>query len=108
MDRREARKAYKMKVTPKGVFAVRCGPSGELWVGGSRHLDSEQNSLWFGLRVGSHRNKPLQDSWNTHGEAAFTFEVLETFEDDLSPLLLKDRFKERQKHWEQELKALAI
>jgi hypothetical protein len=100
MDKREARKAYKSRVTPKGIFAVRCKTSGEVWVGASDHLDTAQNGMWFQLRGGLQRNPQLQAAWNAHGEAAFQYEVLEKFDEEVSPLLLGDLTKKRQKHWE--------
>jgi len=69
MDKREARKAYKARITPKGIFAVRAKISGEVWVGASDHLDTAQNGVWFQLRSGSQRNPQLQAAWNEQGEA---------------------------------------
>jgi hypothetical protein len=100
MDKRAARSEYKSKKTPKGIFAVRCQAAGEAWVGASNHLDSQVNQIWFELRSGLHRNKPMQATWNAHGEAAFAYEILETLDDDVPPLLLKDLLDERRKHWE--------
>jgi hypothetical protein len=108
MDKREARKEFKSRTTPKGVFALRCAASKDVWVSGSDHLNSERNGLWFMLRGGLHHNKSLQAAWNAQGEKAFMFEVVETLDDDISPLLLKDILRERQKHWEKELGAAAV
>jgi len=54
MDKREARKEFKARIIPKGVFALRCMGSKDVWVSGSDHLNSEQNGLWFMLRGGLH------------------------------------------------------
>jgi hypothetical protein len=108
MDRREARKAYKSRTIPKGVFAIRCTVSGEVWVGASDHLDSARNGVWFQLRNGLHRNPRLQAAWNTCGEAAFEYEVLEKFAEDVSPLLVGDLFHQRQKHWARALEAALL
>jgi len=105
MDKREARKEFKSKTTPNGVFAVCRAASGEAWASASDHLDTARNGLWFQLRSGLHSNKALQAAWNAHGEAAFEYQILETFEEDVSPLLLKDLSRARQKHWERELGA---
>jgi len=103
MDKRAARQEYKSKKTPQGIFAVRCKASGEVWAGASNHLDSQVNRIWFELRGGSHRNRSMQAAWNAHGDAAFTYQVLETLDDDVSPLLLRDLLEERRKHWENAL-----
>jgi len=105
MDKREARKEFKSKKTPKGVFAVRCAATKEVWVSASDHLDSAQNGIWFQLRNGIHHNKRLQSGWNAQGQEAFAYEVLEILDDDVSTLLLKDVLLERQKHWEEKLGA---
>ena len=105
MDRREARKEFKSRKTPKGIFAIRCAVTGEVWVSASDHLDSARNGVWFQLRNGLHQNKRLQAEWNAKGEEAFAFEVLDTLDDDVLPLAVKDVLRERQKHWEKELGA---
>lgn len=98
--RRQAVRDFKERKTAAGVYAVRCGASGEVWVAGSRNIDSQQNSLWFGLRSGGHPNKAMQASWAAHGADAFAFEVLERIAaEDLTPLGLADRVKAREAHW---------
>jgi hypothetical protein len=106
MDKREARKEFKSRRTPKGIFAIRCAATSEVWVSASDHLDSARNGVWFQLRNGLHQNKRLQSEWNARGEGAFAYEVLETLDDDVSPLLLKDVLLGRQTHWEKKLGAL--
>jgi len=108
MDKRQARKEYKERKTPKGIFAIRCAGASEVWVGASTHLDSERNGIWFQLRLGQHQNKRLQAEWNAKGEEAFTYEVLETLDDDVVPLAIKDELRERQKHWVKELRASGL
>lgn len=58
--RRAAVAAYKERKPEWGVFAVRCLATGQAWVGESRHLDTQQNGLWFALRHGSspYRRRP--------------------------------------------------
>lgn len=103
--RQIARDYKERKVTP-GVYAIRCASTGEVWVAPSRNLDTQQNGIWFTLRLGTHPNKALQTVWNAEGEAAFVFEIVERIEeDDLTPYLLDARLKERIKHWRAELGA---
>ena len=105
-DRRTAVRAWKERKTQPGVFAVRCAPSGQVWVAHSPNLDSQQNALWFALRTGGNPNRPLQDAWREHGEAAFSYEVLERIEDEaLTPLGLADLLKARAVHWREALGA---
>jgi hypothetical protein len=99
-SRRQAIRDYKEKKPAPGVYAVHCAASGEVWVGGSRNLDAQQNSLWFGLRTGGHVNRAMQAAWTAHGEGAFTFEPLERIDDeDLTPLGRADLIKARERHW---------
>ncbi len=100
MDKRAARREYKLRKTPKGVYAIRCKATGEVWIGASNHLDTQVNSIWFELRAGLHWNKPMQGAWTAHGEESFVYEILETVDDDTPAMLLKDLLEERRKHWE--------
>jgi hypothetical protein len=108
VNRREAKKEFRERKTPKGIFAIRCAASGQVWVGRSRHLNTAQNGIWFALRTGAHLHKGLQAAWNAHGEAAFAYEIAEEFDEDLSPLLLNDMFREREKHWAKEWGASTV
>ena len=68
-------------------------------------MDATKNGIWFGLRYGSHRDKPLQDEWNAHGEPAFNYEVLEKLDDDVPSLLISDLLKDTKNRWMTELNA---
>jgi hypothetical protein len=104
--RREAVRAFKERKTSAGVFAVRCAPSGEVWVSASRNLDGQKASLWFQLKMKGCYARSLQAAWNQHGEAAFAFEVLETVEDDqLTPAGLADELKRLDVAWREKLGA---
>jgi len=99
-SRRDAVRDYKERKVPAGVFAVRCAASGEVWVGQSRNLDAQQNSVWFGLKMGSPVFRGPAAAWRQHGEASFAFEVLEVIDDeDMSPLGRDDALKRRERHW---------
>lgn len=100
MDKRAARNEYKSRKTPKGIYAIRCKATGEVWIGASSHLDTQVNSIWFELRAGLHRNKLMQAAWTAHGEEVFAYEILEAVDDDTPALLLRDLLEERRKHWE--------
>jgi hypothetical protein len=108
MDRKEAIRQYKELKIPQGIFAVRCRPTGAAWVDASRNLTASKNRTWAELRMGGHRDKPLQAEWNAHGEAAFDFEILETLEEDVSAILLPDLLKGRKAHWVAQLQAHCI
>lgn len=111
MDR-QARKAaiaeYKERKAAHGVFAVICNATGEAWVGQSRHLDTQQNGLWFTLRHGSSPHATLQAAWNEHGPEEFRFEELERLRDDFPALSRADELKRRRALWAARLHARAL
>ena len=108
IDRKAAIAAYKERKTPFGIFAVRCSATGQVWVGRSRHLDTQQNGLWFSLRLGSGMNRDLQAAWNAYGQAAFTFEELERLSDETLPYVRQAKLKERLAFWKVECGAALI
>lgn len=95
---------YKEREVRQGIFAVRCAGDEGVWVAASRNLDTQQNGIWFQLRMGSHMNKNLQAAWNARGAEAFAFEVLEEVKDD-NALLIPSLLKERLAHWQAKLGA---
>ena len=105
--KKEIAREYRERKRSEGIFAVRCAATGEAWVAASRHLDTQQNGIWFTLRQGSHLNKALQSAWNAHGETAFAYDVLEEVTDD-NPLLIASLLKEREQLWRAELGAASV
>lgn len=109
-SRRDAIRDYKERKPRRGVFAVRCAPTGEVWVSASPNLDKQQNSLWFQLRLGSHPNRALQAAWKEHGEDAFTFEPLAELESetDASAYVVKADLGALEAEWRDRLGARAV
>jgi hypothetical protein len=107
-ERKAAVAAYKERKAPAGVFAVRCIPTGEAWVGQALDLGTIRNRVWFVLGHGSHPVRTLQAAWTAHGGEAFAFEELERIEDDLPSYARNAALKERVGHWRAELGAAAI
>ncbi|MFC3078820.1 GIY-YIG nuclease family protein [Phenylobacterium terrae] len=100
--------AYKEKKTVAGVYAVICNATGQAWVGQSRHIDTQQNGLWFTLRLGSCRTPTLQAAWREHGEAEFRYEQLDRLADDLSDFARADELKKRAAMWIARLQATPL
>ena len=89
-----------------GIFQVACAPEEKVWLGVSRNLDSQQNSIWFSLRHGGSPNREMQAAWKAHGEDAFAFDEVEEIDvEELSAYLVNQRLLERLKHWCAELGA---
>ena len=108
MNRREVKREFKERKPAKGVFAIRCSASGEVWVAASGNLKASETGQFFMLRNGSHLNKRMQAAWDTHGAGAFVFEVLETFDEDAPDLVVRDLSRERPKFWVKELGAAMV
>jgi len=104
-SRKDAVREYKERSPNRGAFAIRCLPTGRVWVGASPNLDAARNGAWFALRIGQHRDRALQDAWKAHGEDAFEYEVLDTLDDDVAPMAVSDLLKEKMRHWAARLNA---
>lgn len=78
-----------------GIYLIK-GPSGRIYVGGTLNLRRRKSKHFCGMRKPdrtSHKANPaMQADFDTHGEAAFSFEVLEYISDP-SKLL------EIEQHW---------
>ena len=96
--RKDLVREYKERKTRSGIFSIRCVTEDAAWIGASRDLDSQQNGIWFQLRMGNHMNKALQQAWNRHGADAFRFEILEEVEDD-NPEMIGLLLKDREAYW---------
>lgn len=107
-DRKAAIAAYKERKPAFGVYAVLCRATGEAWVGCSRHVDTQQNGLWFTLRMGGSPHRGLQAAFSEHGEAQFRFEELERLREDYPEIGRMDELKRRQTLWRNRLHAEAL
>jgi hypothetical protein len=108
IDKKAAIAAYRDRKPVFGVFAVICSATGDVWVDHSRHVDTQQNGLWFALRQGTSPYKSLQSAWAAHGEDAFRFEELERLREDYPPIGVKDELKRRAALWQARLQAPAL
>ncbi|MFE0756510.1 GIY-YIG nuclease family protein [Inquilinus sp. NPDC058860] len=107
-DRKAAIAACKEQRVSAGIYAVRCVASGGTWVGRSPNLATARNRAWFMLRFGSHTHPGLQQAWRAHGEAAFTFEMVEILSEEDTTHFRDKRLKQRLEHWQAALKAGVI
>ncbi|OYU70403.1 MAG: hypothetical protein CFE28_10620 [Alphaproteobacteria bacterium PA2] len=91
-----------------GVFAVICSATGDVWVDISQHVDSERDSLWSALRLGTSPHQLLQSVWATEGEESFRFEELERLRDDYPQIDVIDELIGRASLWKARLQARAL
>ncbi|HEY0314044.1 MAG TPA: GIY-YIG nuclease family protein [Allosphingosinicella sp.] len=108
-NRKAAAAAWKERKAPAGIYALRCTPTGECWVGRSSDLEAIEKRLQFAIKMASTPHRTLLAAARAHGEAAFAFERLELFEDDDAGPELRDAIlKNRAEHWREQLGAVAI
>lgn len=74
-----------------GVYAIKCGVLGKMYVGSSVNMRNREYLHKFDLKNGVHKNKPLQKAYQILGEPFFSFEELERVE--------KLKIKEREQHY---------
>ncbi|PEQ14543.1 hypothetical protein B2G71_02910 [Novosphingobium sp. PC22D] len=107
-DRKAQIDAYKERKVEGGVYAVRCAPTGAVWVGRAPDIATIRNRVWFTLRQGSNTHRALQEAWNAHGPEAFAFEVLEVLDRAELALAFDRELKKRHAAWVDELGATSI
>lgn len=100
--------AYKEKKVSAGIYAVRCLPTGQIWVGRAPDLDTIRNRLWFTLRLGDNPHPSLQGAWTKYGVENFIFEVLERIDKSDSAYVRQASMKQRLAYWSASLGAATI
>jgi len=108
MDRKAATAAYKERKSVCGIYALRCAPSGEVWVGYAPDMEKIRNRLDFTLRSGATPHRSLKEACQLHGLQAIAFESLEERDED-EPSFARDAWrKARLAYWREELGAVVI
>lgn len=107
-EKRSARAAFKERKSVAGIYAVRCPPSGQAWVGQSPNLLSVQNRILFMLKFGNDDLSGLQTAWRRHGTESIRFEELERLEDEELVYVRDKLLKERLAHWGAKLGAAQL
>jgi len=79
-DKRILKQQYRDTTARAGVYAIRNLASGRMLVAGSSNVEAALNRHRFELRQGCHRNALLRRDWALHGEAGFSFAVLDMLE----------------------------
>lgn len=77
-DRKALKQQYLETRSRAGVYAIRNRVSGRVLVAGSANVQGALNRHRFELHQRVHRNRQLSQDWAAHGEASFSFDVLDT------------------------------
>jgi hypothetical protein len=107
-ETRAAHAAYKERKAVAGVYAPRCAPTDEIWVGRTLDVEKVWNRIAFSLRVGGNPHHALQAAWNAHGAAAFAFQALERLKDEPLAFARWSALDGRTAFWREKLGAAAI
>ena len=65
-----------------GVYRIRSTRNDKVYIGFGTDLQAKINRHKAELKFGSHRNRELQEAWDSLGESAFEFEVLDVLDHD--------------------------
>ena len=90
MDKAEIKRAYKQFKPPMGVYRITNTHNGTVFVGFATDLPARFNRHRAELKFGHHRNKELQEAWNSPGESAIEFEVLDELDHEDDPQTSRD------------------
>jgi hypothetical protein len=82
------------------VYAYVCRPLSIAYIGATDRYPRRQYQHLSRLRRGAHKNRGLQDAFDTNGEEAIRFEVIEMCDPDLLPFL--------ESYWIRSLKTAAL
>jgi group I intron endonuclease len=80
MDKSEIKRAYKQTKRPMGVYRIINSHNDKVFIGFGTDLAARFNRHKAELKFGSHRNRELQEMWNSFGESAFEFEILDVLD----------------------------
>jgi group I intron endonuclease len=82
MNKSEIKRAYKQSKRPMGVYRIRDSQNDKEYIGFATNLEARFNRHKAELRFGNHRNKELQKIWNSYGESALEFEILDVLDQE--------------------------
>ena len=82
MDKSKIKRDYKQAKQPMGIYQIVIAGADQSFIGCATDLKSRFNRHRAELKFGSHRNLELQQLWNSLGESAVEFRVLDILEYD--------------------------
>ena len=105
MDKSAIKKAYKQTKQPMGVYRIRNSQNDKIFIGFATDLPARFNRHKAELKFGSHRNSELQETWNSFGESAFEFEILDVLDhEENTQASPKEELQVLAEMWFQKLK----
>lgn len=65
-----------------GVYRIKNSHNDKVFIGFATDLEARFNRHKTELKFGNHRNRELQELWNSSGESSFEFEILDVLDHD--------------------------
>ena len=82
MDKSEIKRVYKQSKRPMGVYRIRNSQNDKVYIGFATDIEARFNRHKAELKFGNHRNEELQKIWNSYGESALEFEILDVLDQE--------------------------
>ena len=82
MDKSEIKRAYKQSKRPMGVYRIRSSQNDKVFIGFATDLEARFNRHKAELKFGNHRNRELQEIWDSNGESTFEFGILDMLDQE--------------------------
>jgi len=80
VDKKTKIREFKDTLRPMGVYQIKNKLNGKVLIGSSNNLSAILNRFKAELKMGSCRNKTLQNEWKQFGPEVFEFKELEVLE----------------------------
>lgn len=107
-DKKAAVAQYRERKVECGIYAVRCVPTGSVWVGSAPDLSTIRNRIWFSLEHKSHPIPSLREAAVAHTPDDFSFEVVERFDAEELGIAVTRTLRDSLQLWKDELCAVRI
>lgn len=65
-----------------GIYCIKNVKTGQMYIGQSSNIEKRKKEHLSSLKTNNHYNKFLQNSWNKYGEKNFSFNIIETFDEN--------------------------
>lgn len=75
--RKELKSAYKEQPAVGGIYRIRCGGNGRVWVKSTKNLVGQKNKFAFALSTNSCPEPAMRPEWKEYGAQSFSFDILE-------------------------------
>jgi len=80
MNKSEIIRAYKKTQRTMGIYRIKNHQNDVILIGFATDLNARFNRHKAELKFGNHRNKELQNLWDSLGESNFEFEILDVLD----------------------------